>query len=171
MKTKAKKKKGPLIDYFATFKNAASEAFAFLIADFGFKLVKIIVILPECEITYWNETTSVTITYEWQSVISVDVGRLKHSPEGIKESESYSLDSLLLERCPDRNTSDYYCAQGDWSEDHIKWVLHNYASDLKACGKDILAGKFRIFPALKRQTAKILKRKNEMIFGSIKRRA
>jgi hypothetical protein len=166
MKPKAKKKKGPPIDYFATFKNAVSEAFAFLMADFGFKLVKINVILPECEIAYWNETTSVTIIYEWQSVLSVDVGRLKRSPEGIKKSESYSLDSLLLERCPDRNTSEYYCSQKDWSEGHIKWALHSYASDLKACGEDILAGNFSIFPALKKQAAKIIEEKNKKIFGA-----
>src|SRR5262245_14706576 len=162
---KTRKKKSHQVDYFSTFKTQVSEAFTFLIADFGFKLVKINVILPECEIAYWNETTSVTIIYEWQSVLSVDVGRLKHSPEGIKESESYSLGSLLLERCPDRNTSAYYCAQEDWSDNHIKWILHSYASDLKSCGEDILAGNFSIFPALKRQTAKIIERKNKEIFG------
>lgn len=86
--------------------------------------------------------------------------------EGGEEIESYSLDCLLLERCPDRHTSEYYCSQKDWSEERIKWVLHSYVSDLKACGEDILAGNFSIFPALKKQEAKIIEDKNKKIFGA-----
>jgi hypothetical protein len=170
MKPKAKKRRGAPVDKFATFKNAVSESFAFLITDFGFKLGKITIASTECQMKYWNETTSVKVTYDWKSVIWFYIGRLDLNSEEGEEIESYSVDSLLLERCPDRHTNDYYCAQGNWSEDHIKWILENYASDLRACGEDILAGKFRIFPALKRQTAKILKRKNEMIFGAAKRK-
>src|SRR4029453_5314030 len=151
MSTKGKKGKGSPVDYFATFKNAVSEAFAFLIADFGFKLGKITVVLPECEIKYWNETTSITITYDWQSVIWVDIGQLERDSGGSEESESYSLDSLLLERCSDRKTSAYYCARKDWSDDHIKQILHSYASDLKACGDDILVGDFSFFQAMREQ--------------------
>ena len=170
MKTKVKKKKVPPADYFATFENEVSEAFTFLVADFGFKPVKRTIVFPECEIEYWNETTSISITYDWKSAIWVDVGRLEHGAEGAEESESYSLDSLLLERCPDKNTSADYCAQGDWSDDHIRRTLHSYASDLKACGEDILTGDFSIFPALKEQTAKIIERKNKELFGDTKQK-
>lgn len=164
MKAKSQKGTKPK-DPFAFFKEATAEGFGFLTSDFDFELVSVIVRLPECAIKYQNETTGVIITYEWESIIWIDLARLVRGPEGVSDSERYSLDSLILERCPTRNTSRHYSSTVDWSNDHIERTLRAYANDLKECGREILQGDFGIFPALEQRTAEIIRRKSSMLYG------
>lgn len=160
-----KKLKEPT-DPFAFFKKATADAFHFLVTDYGFEHVSTTVHVPECAIKYWNETTGVTITYEWGGAIWVDLTRLKRMPAEVVEGERYSLDILMLERCPNKDIRQFYSLDKEQTSEYIERVLQVYANALKECGRDVLTGDFRIFPKLKKLAEDVLRQRNKELFGS-----
>jgi hypothetical protein len=165
MKSKTKKKKTEPVDHFSFFKSAVSETFSFLASDYEFKLASIEVYPPECVVKYQNDTTGIYVFYEWQSVLGVDLVRLGRTPSAVIVEELYSLDCLILERCPREPTSREYCEKKVWSEAHIEEVLRAYARTLRDCGRDILSGDFSIFPSLRKRKDEIIRRKTLELYG------
>jgi hypothetical protein len=162
--TQRKKRKEPT-DPFAFFKEATADAFHFLVTDYSFEHISTTVHTPECAVKYWNETTGVTITCEWGGAIWVDLSRLKRTPAEVVEGERYSLDILMLERCPNKDIS-HFLSDKEWSNEHIKKILLDYADVLKECGHDVLKGDFQIFPKLKNLAEDVLRQRNKELFGS-----
>jgi hypothetical protein len=160
------KKGKELKDPFAFFKEATAEAFSFLVDDYGFVPVSTTVHAPECEIKYWSKTTGVTVTYEWGGVIWVDLSRLERTTAEAVENERYSLDVLMLERCPDREVKALQPSEAESSNQYVERVLPTYAEVLKECGLDVLAGDFRIFPRLKKLSEEVLRQRNKELFGT-----
>ncbi len=74
-------------DVFAFFKETTSDAFSFLVSDFGFKLVSTSVYPPECAIKYQSVKTGVTVCYEWESDIWVVLSRLQRNGADVFEAE------------------------------------------------------------------------------------
>lgn len=153
-------------DLFSEYRKSVSNAFRFLEADFDLKQVDTIIALPECVVKYWNDAAYLTVTYEWKSSLTVDIGKLVLTSEGYKEGESYSLDCLLMERCPSKEDSAFYAKNADWSGEYIEKTLEIFAADLRDYGSDILKGNFGVFSSLKRHEAVIIKRKEGILFGS-----
>jgi hypothetical protein len=94
---KAKKRK---TDPFAFFKHAVTDTFNFLVEDYDFQQLSSSVHPPECAIKYQNQTTGVTITYEWGGVLWVDLSR-------VSNEERYSVDILMLECQPSEASQSF----------------------------------------------------------------
>ena len=152
-------------DLFAFFQQTTSDAFSFLGSDFGFKLISTSVHLPECAINYQNEKTGVTVCYEWESEIWVALSRLSRDEAEVFEVETYGLDVLIEERCPDHKVNKDL-AEGNWTNDNLERIVREYASTLRQCGSDVLLGDFEIFPRLKQLTERRTKERNLKLFGS-----
>ena len=144
-------------DPFAVFKQAAIDAFNFLIENYDFEQLSSSVHPPECAIKYQNQTTGVTITYEWGGALWVDLSR-------ISDQEKYSVDILMLECQPERSIADFHPSESESPNEYVKRVLQKYAQVLKSCGRDILIGDFRIFPKLKNLSEEVLRQRNAEMF-------
>jgi hypothetical protein len=167
MKTtsKATRSKGrELKDPFVLFKQATAEVFKFL-EVYNFEHVSTSDHAPECEIKYQNETTGVTITYEWGGVAWVELSRLKRKRAGVVEDGTYSVDILILECCPEWDINDFYPSENESPSQYVKRVLQDYAEVLKECGHEILKGDFQIFPKLKKHAEDVLRQKNKELFA------
>lgn len=165
MKSAQKRKKTKSTDPFSFFQKAALNSFSFLIADYGFELISTNIHIPECAIRYRNKTTSVIVFYEWGAGVWVDLGRLKHTPEEIAEVEMYSLDLLIIKRCPEKIIKQDFDFQ-QHSEMYIQKVTDEYADALQKCGDDVLTGDFRVFQKLKSLAKDEEHRVNKELYGS-----
>ena len=163
--SKVMRSKKELKDPFAVFKQATADAFNFL-NEHGFEHVSTSAHAPECEIKYQNETTGLTITYEWGGVAWVDLSRLQRTSAEVVEDERYSLDVLMLECCPNRDINEFYPSEDESPDQYVERVLLDYAQVLKECGRDILRGDFRLFPKLKKHAENVLRQRNKELFGS-----
>ncbi len=150
MRRKAKKVQS---DPFAFFKQATSDTFSFLIDEYDFYQVSTDVVPPECEIKFRNQTSEVTVTYEWGGVIWVDLSRRDHE-------ERYSVDILMLECQPERGVAEFHPLETESPNEYVNRVLKDYAQVLKSCGRDILMGDFRLFPKLRRLSEEVLRQRN-----------
>jgi len=146
-------------DPFGFFKRATADTFNFLVEEYSFEESSSGVYPPECAIKYQNQTTGVTITYEWGGVAWVDLSR-------VDDDERYSLDVLMLACQLDRSIDEFYPADGESPNEYIERVLRDYAQVLMSCGREILSGDFRIFPKLKKLSEDVLSQRNKEMFGS-----
>lgn len=152
-------------DPFKAFKDAVSEAFSFLVANFEFQHISTNMNPPECEIKYRNKTTGVNIYYEWGGIPSVVLTRLKYTARGNTEADFVGLKFLAQERCAKKVfRTDYRF--GEYTVEDIKEILYEYANLLEACGQDILKGDFQVFPQLKRLAQKEERIINKELYGS-----
>lgn len=162
----SQKKRKEATDPFVFFKKATASIFDFLITDYSFEHISTITHIPECAIKYWNETTGITITYEWGGAIWVDLAQLRQMPAEVVEDERYTLDILMLERCPNKDVSHFYGPDKEWSDEYVKGVLQDYANVLKEYAHDILMGDFQIFTKLRKIAEDVMNKRNKELFGS-----
>jgi hypothetical protein len=164
-KYKTRKERKELKDPFSFFKQAAAEAFGFLIDDYGFEKVSTKVQPPECTINFQNVTTGVTITYEWGGVIWIDLTCLRPTSAAVVADERYSVDVLMLECCPNRNVREFYPSDDESASQYVERVLGAYAHVLNECGRDIFRGDFQLFPSLKKHAEEILRQRRKEMFA------
>jgi hypothetical protein len=162
--TRTKRRKSPT-DPFAVFKQSTAAAFSFLVDDLGFKEVATRTHPPECEIKYQNNTTGVTVTYEWGGALWVDLTRLARKRDEVVEAEKYSLDVLMMECLPNRDINQFRRLDVEAPDQHVNRVLLEYAQILKDCGADILNGDFQLFPKLRKHAEDVLRQRNEELFN------
>jgi hypothetical protein len=153
-------------DPFGHFKKITVDSFEYLVSEYGFRAVEYSATHSECLVRYRNETTGVTISYEWGGVPSVVVSRLRHTSTGVVEAENIGLRFLLMERCPTRMMITTHFKYGECGDDCIKETIDNYASALKECGPDILTGDFAIFPKLQKLRDAEQVKENIRLYGS-----
>lgn len=158
-KTTRRKAEKRRTDPFAFFKQAATDAFNFLVENYNFQRLSISVHPPECAIKYQNQTTGVTITYEWGGTLWVDLSR-------VSDEKRYSVDILMLECQPERSIAEFHPSENESANEYVKRVLQEYAQVLKSCSGDILIGDFRVFPKLKNLSEEVLRQRNAEMFGS-----
>jgi len=156
-KTTRQKAEKRMTDPFAFFKQAATDAFNFLIENYDFEQLSSSVHPPECALKYQNQTTGVTITYEWGGALWIDLSC-------INDEERYSVDILMLGCQPERSTTEFHPSESESPNEYVKRVLQEYAQVLKSCGGDILIGDFRIFPKLKNLSEEVLRQRNAEMF-------
>jgi hypothetical protein len=163
MKRPALKGKKETSDPFTLFKKGTAKAFAFLITDYGFTHVDTTVHRPECVIRYRNETTGVTVSYEWGGTPSVILSRLNRTATDVSEADEIGLKFLAMERCPNGALAGDYERLKSQS---IEEVLSDYAAILRECGTDILTGDFQIFAKLRKLVEAEQRKVNLEMFGS-----
>jgi len=154
------------IDRCSFFTTATSEAFAFLINDFGFRRVGTIEVMPECVVKYQNGTTGISVNYEWNSHVVVDLVKLVRTAAEVLEEKSYDLLLLMEIRRPEIDAHKFYGDDKTWTNDYIAERLREYASFLQEDARDVLTGDFSIFPQLKKLSAKYRRQKNKEYFGT-----
>lgn len=145
-------KKGPKrTDHFAFFKGAAGEILGQLLSRYRLKQVSISEHMPECALKYHNETTGLTVTYEWKAAIWIELSRLDQTADGPLETERYGMDLLVAERCPHKSLSEEFHSI-EWNDQAIERILRAYSGLLEEYARDILLGDFRVFPRLQKRT-------------------
>jgi ribosomal protein L18 len=160
------KPSGESRDPFAFFKQATSEIFEFLITDFGFSYVNTVVYAPDCVIEYRNETTGITVRYEWTSQISVSLIKLKRESNKVLVDKRYSLLLLLEIRRPRTDPELFSGTDKEWTNEFVEKLLREYASALKEEAWDILTGDFRIFAELRKRRGYYRRQQNKEDFGT-----
>jgi hypothetical protein len=164
-KAKQSKQRKAQYDPFAVFMRSTTAAFSFLVHDYDCEKVSTSIHPPECEIKYRNDTTGVTITYEWGGVVWLDLSRLTRNSEEAVEEERYSLDVLMLECLPSMDINCLRPSESESPDDYVERVLEEYARILNDCGDAILHGDFRIFPKLRKHAEEVLRQRNKEMFG------
>ena len=154
------------IDAFAFFKKAVSEIFESRLAEFGFGQVGISEYMPDCVITYQNETTGINVRYEWKSQVSINLIKLERTAGEVTEGRQYDLLLLMQIRRPAIDTNKFYGDDKEWTDDYIEERLREYASFLTEDARDVLTGDFTIFPELKKLSAKYRRETNKELFGT-----
>ena len=147
----------PPDEVFSIFQDSTQTAFQFLVSDFAFRLDSIVVDdslaqiqLIACRVRYRNETTEVTIIYDWYEDLrgapQVICGRLTRDETGaLIVDEAFNLDMLIAEKCPDKSIRAF-------SKDpieRIKQTLDSYGAIMAECANDELTGDFTIFTRLR----------------------
>ena len=163
---KARKKKKERSDYFAFFKQATAETFKFLTTDFGFEYFAAVEHPPECVIKYRNETTGISVAYEWNSSVAVDLVKLERTPAEVFEGKGYDLLLLMEIRGPEIDRKEFYRVNKEWTNDYIEKLLCEYASFLSEQAGDVLTGDFSVFPELKKLNAQYRRQTNKELFGT-----
>ena len=130
-------------DPFEHFKRACMKTFAFLVSDFGFRLVSANTHIPECLVEYTNESlgVGVDVTYEWESEVWVVVSRLDPASKEPIYSNGIGLDFLIAVRCP-KIVVDNRVSGVRWTNKRVSGLLSVYAAALRECGRDLLEGDF-----------------------------
>jgi len=162
-KTKKRKRSGK---FFESFKQTATDVFEFLTTDFGFSHVGVSEWMPDCVITYQNQTTGIKVGYEWESQLGVTVVRLERNATEVSEGKGYDLLFLMGLRKPQTNVHNFYGADKEWTNSFIEDRLRDYANFLKEDARDILTGDFSVFPELKKLSAHRRRQTNKEYFGT-----
>lgn len=152
-------------DCFAFFRKATREVFSFLIEDFDFTYISTQVHLPMCAIEFQSKTTGVTVLYEWESTLWVELTRLRREGNQVGEWETYGLHLLLMERSPNKLVKQVPDSRTR-TDAQVNAMLRQHATALKECASDVLAGDFRIFPTLRAVADNERRRLNKELFGS-----
>ena len=165
-KNRIEKTGGESGDPFAFFKQSTSEIFEFLITDFGFSYIDTVVHAPDCVIEYQNETTGITVRYEWASQISVSLIKLKRESNKVLVDKRYPLLLLMEIRRPSTDATMFSGTHKIWTNEYVEKLLREFANALREDGGDVLRGDFRIFAELKRRRAHYRRQQNKEDFGT-----
>lgn len=165
-KGKTQKRRRGSVDSFRFFKQAAAEILKSLLSEFGLAYVATLEHVPDCVIKYQNATTGLSVYYEWNSQISIDLVKLARTPTEVAEDKSYDLLLLMEIRRPEIDAHKFYGTDNVWTTDCLQERLREYASFLKEDARDVLTGDFRIFPELKKLSAKYRRQTNKEYFGT-----
>jgi hypothetical protein len=163
---KTQKRRRGSVDSFTFFRQAAAEILKSLISEFGLAYVATLEHVPECVIKYQNATTGLTVSYEWKSQISIDLVKLARTPTEVAEDKSYDLLLLMEIRRPEIDAHKFYGGDKEWTNNYIEERLREYANFLKEDARDVLTGDFRVFPELKKLSAKYRRQTNKEYFGT-----
>jgi hypothetical protein len=154
-------------DPFAFFKKSTLEAFNFLTTEYGFEHVSTSEYGHECDLTFWNQTTEVSVDYELGGGPSVSLGKLERTDGKTVDTRLYPLRAVVAERCPENLPKiEWGHANGKASEQDLHDALHAYAALLKEYAGDMLGGDFGVVPALKKRTAEFRRQWNKEVFGT-----
>src|SRR5882724_1401861 len=165
-KRKTKKQPKEWVDSFAFFKQAVTDIFESVLTEFGLKHVATVEDMPDCVIKYQNETTGVSVRYEWKSQVSVNLVELERTPTEVTEQKRYDLLLLMEIRRPEIDPHKFYRDDKNWTNNYIEELLRAYGSFLRDDARDVLTGDFSIFPELKKLSAKYRRQKNKEYFGT-----
>jgi hypothetical protein len=165
MKSTARKHTKGSNDPFAFFQKMTYQAFQFLVTRYGFRQTETLVHPPECVVKYQNETTGITVSYEWGSEIWVTLSRLVRVGAEAQEAEGYGLDVLIEASCSGGITP-VGPVSGAWKAEDIQRILQRYADALQNYGSDVLKGDFGVFTRLKQFSEEKVRQRNMELFGS-----
>jgi hypothetical protein len=100
--------------------------------------------INQFQVQYVNATTLVAVEgIHWGLSIDVRIGRLL--PEAWEIYKHYSLEDLLIIRCPELSLGG---TNSDDGSSNQSVELKHYAHALKECADDVLRGEFSVLPQL-----------------------
>jgi hypothetical protein len=141
---------------FDAFRRLAATHFGFLFDEYGFVEAEARMHPPGMWIHYRNDTSQVSVHFEYGADVWVTVGRLTHFEERLVGGEQYNLDVLLSLRAPDLELKEEPFP--DFDEMRIGEILANRAVALRYAA-DVLRGNFDVFPELARITEERFQRR------------
>jgi len=139
-------------DAIAFFQRVVTDAFEFLVTDYGFSHTSTEIELDWddseiCIITYRNSVCEITPAYQRSgNFVSCGLARLERSPDGFpEEAEVYDIDYLIKVRCPDKMEDQQF--EKNSAEDIVR-IINTYADVLKVYGRDLFVGDRELFREL-----------------------
>jgi hypothetical protein len=149
---------------FKTFVASTERHFGFLVGDYGFLLKGVDVAAYEAWVTFENETTRVTVTYEMGSPPWVEIARLEHRDDKRIARDEISLDFVLEEH--GKKDAESPVGYGDIPDEIVDEMLRAKAKSLREDAADLLRGDFEALPLLRKRAEENLRRRNVELFGS-----
>jgi len=128
------------------FKELCRQEFRFLEDEYGFAERELPKegLINRFQVQYVNTTTFVAVEgIHWGGGVGVGIGRAE--PEAWETYRNYSLEDLLVIRCPDLSLIG---PDGFGVSDDQAFQINHYAHALKKCADDVLRGEFSILPKL-----------------------
>lgn len=138
---------------FHAFITSAIEAIR-LLELYGFQLHSYGDAKNECHVRFANPTTGLEFRFDMPKHPTASVARLKKG--GRFSRDHYGLRYLVEERCPGSDIAKI--AGMSSSADGFRTLLDAYCKLLDEQAKDVLAGDFSVFPALKKRADAEFKR-------------
>lgn len=149
---------------FLPFISTTTEAFEYLVNEYGFHRKSEKAAGSEAWVVYENPTTRVTVHYELGAEPWVEIGRIEMRDGERVQPNSIGLDLLLRER--GKPLGDEVTVPREIDSPELSRMIMTRAERLHTLGDDLLRGDFRAFQKLQTKAEKELRKREADLFGS-----